>query len=326
MKNQEIKNKIDVNLLKKTFQCPTCFNSSNIVTNTVIQCASCKKKYIINDTVVKIDNIEDEFYEGKYKGSIKFIPKEGSFLSKVILWIINSGYLWYTSKNSKKRDTILELGCGGGVSFFGSAYKTIGMDLSLSSMKDIGINYSYFLKSNIYNKLPLKSSSMDLVVSSFFWEHIELSEKENCLKEIHRVLKPNGKVVFLFDVETKNPLINYCKKKNAKKYNDLFIDGDKHIGYESILENNRRFKNQGFKITTLLGCEKTFFQSWSTFNKLSKFNNVSEFFYKLFSIRYLNFLYYPYTFFLRLVDETIGKILPINWSRTVLVVLDKKHD
>ena len=100
----------------------------------------------------------------------------------------------------------------------GSACNTIGMNLSLSSMNNIGINYSYFWKSNIYNKLPLKNSSVDLIVSSFFGEHIDISKKENCLKEIHRVLKPNGKVVFLFDVETKNPLINYCKKKNIKKY------------------------------------------------------------------------------------------------------------
>ena len=88
----------------------------------------------------------------------------------------------------------------------------------------------------------------------------------------------------------------------------------------------KRFEKQGFQIETTLGCEKTFFQSWSTFSKLSKFNSKIEIMFNFISIKKFSFLFYPYTFFLRLIDETLGKILPEDWSRTVLVVLDKKHD
>ena len=116
------------------------------------------------------------------------------------------------------------------------------------------------------------------------------------------------------------------KKINYLKYKELFIDGDKHIGYEDIRDNCKRFEKQGFQIETTLGCEKTFFQSWSTFSKLSKFNSKIEIMFNFISIKKISFLFYPYTFFLRLIDETLGKILPEDWSRTVLVVLDKKHD
>ena len=83
-------------------------------------------------------------------------------------------------------------------------------------------------------------------------------------------------MIFLFDVHTKNPLIHWFKKNNLEKYNNVFIHNDKHIGYESIVENELKFRKQGFDILTSLGCEKTFFQSWSTFNKLAKFHPITE--------------------------------------------------
>ena len=79
-----------------------------------------------------------------------------------------------------------------------------------------------------------------------------------------------------------------------------------------------------FGLDITVGCEKTLFQSWSTFKKLSQFNKSLETIFNFLSTNRLRFLFYPYTFFLRFIDETIGKILPMDWSRIVLVVLSKK--
>tara|TARA_B110000503_G_scaffold23182_1_gene36095 strand:- start:8708 stop:10618 length:1911 start_codon:yes stop_codon:yes gene_type:complete len=310
--------------IKNLFQCIICNKTNYTFSPNVIKCLNCKSEYEVKNNIIKTDRFEDTFYEGKYQGHIKFIPKEKSIIDNCILWTINSGYLWHTKKHAQENSNILELGCGSGVSYFGT-FNTVGMDLSLKSMENNKVNYKFFLKANIYNKIPLKSESMDLIVSSFFWEHIGLDKKDKCIKEIYRVLKPGGKVIFLFDVETQNPLINWFKKNNLEKYNKFFINNDKHVGYESIVDNNLKFTKQGFDILTLLGCEKTIFQSWSTFYKLAKFYPITEKIHYFFSINSLRFLFYPYTFFLRILDETIGKILPNSWARTVLLVLKKKH-
>ena len=314
---------IDKKFISKFFKCIKCNSEKYRYSAELIECLTCNSKYKIKENVILTDKVDDDFYEGKYQGHIRYVPKANSLFSNMILWTINSGYLWYVKKVANENSSILELGCGAGVSYFGT-FNTIGMDLSYKSMKENKVNYKFFLKSDIINNIALKSESMDLIVSSFFWEHIDLKEKNKCLKEINRVLKPNGRVIFLFDVETKNPLINFFKKRNIKKYNEIFLYGDRHIGYETIKSNNLKFESQGFKIEHCLGCEKTLFQSWSTFKKLSQFNKSLETIFNFLSTNRLRFLFYPYTFFLRFIDETIGKILPMDWSRIVLVVLSKK--
>lgn len=48
--------------------------------------------------------------------------------------------------------------------------------------------------------------------------------KPNILRECQRILKPGGKIVFLYDVETENPLICRYKYSNRPLYNKLFIE------------------------------------------------------------------------------------------------------
>ena len=102
-------------------------------------------------------------------------------------------------------ETVLELGSGGGldtallVRKVGCSGKVIGFDLSLAMLqraatgsKQGGISQVHFNQA-LAEELPIASSSVDWVVSNGIFN---LSpEKERILEEIHRVLKPGGRVL-----------------------------------------------------------------------------------------------------------------------------------
>ena len=102
-------------------------------------------------------------------------------------------------------ETVLELGSGGGLDTallarkVGCSGKVIGLDLSLAMLqraatgsKQVGISQVYFNQA-LAEELPIASSSVDWVVSNGIFN---LSpEKERILEEIHRVLKPGGRVL-----------------------------------------------------------------------------------------------------------------------------------
>ena len=102
-------------------------------------------------------------------------------------------------------DFILELGSGGGldtallVRKVGPPGKIIGIDLSLAMVRKafaglgwLGVSQGHCLQAQA-EELPLPDSSVDWVVSNGIFN---LSpEKERILEEIHRVLKPQGRVL-----------------------------------------------------------------------------------------------------------------------------------
>jgi len=102
-------------------------------------------------------------------------------------------------------ETVLELGSGGGLDTtllarkVGCSGKVIGFDLSLAMLqkaatgsKQVGISQVHFNQA-LAEELPIASSSVDWVVSNGIFN---LSpEKERILEEIHRVLKPGGRVL-----------------------------------------------------------------------------------------------------------------------------------
>ncbi len=102
-------------------------------------------------------------------------------------------------------NVILELGSGGGLDTallaqkVGPSGKVIGLDLSLAmiqravrSLREIAMAHVHFHQAQA-EELPLPDSSVDWVVSNGIFN---LSpEKERILAEIHRVLKPKGRLL-----------------------------------------------------------------------------------------------------------------------------------
>ncbi|MGB4775344.1 MAG: class I SAM-dependent methyltransferase [Daejeonella sp.] len=282
-----------------------------------------KERYPIIGNVVLFLEKPDDFYEGAYMNRIKFLPKTSFFLENLPLWLISNGYLWEVRRSFKKGSQLLELGCASGVDYFGSRFNMIGLDLSFQSLKGLH-NYKMGLQADA-TKLPLPDASVDGVISSYFWEHIPPPVKELMLQEFKRVLKPGGKIVFLYDVTTNNTVVNLIKKNDINRYNELFLDGDGHFGYETPIENKARFIKAGYKVITHFGMERTCLQSNSVFEKLRHLNGFAGFVGKLgYAISAGRIKGYLYTFFVRLTDETWGRLLGISKSRIIISVLQVK--
>lgn len=286
-------------------------------------CAECERQYPVQDGVVCTLDQPDEFYEGTYENQVRFIPQGENPWQVWPLWLINGGYLWSVRHHIPQGATVVELGCAGGVKYFGQRYHMIGCDLSLASLKKTDF-YAQRVQGDAAVCIPLPDSSVDAVVSSYFWEHIPPNVKPEILKECQRILKPGGKIVFLYDIETNNPLIRRYKEKDSALYKKLFIDGDGHVGYQWPAENIEIFKSGGFHVLEHKGMEKTWLQSPSAYVKLAAFGGSMQNFFTGLSCLGGQPWFYPYTALMRLVDTVVCPWLPADWARIELVVCEKK--
>jgi SAM-dependent methyltransferase len=162
------------------------------------------------------------------------------------------------------------------------------------------------------------------VISSYFWEHIPPDLKNDFLSEIKRVLKPGGRIIFLYDLDSKNILISALKKQNIFLYNKLFLEKDGHLGYESIDTNKQRFLDFGFELIKHFGMERTILQSSSVFEKTRNFKGVFKYL-ALFMNSSLKSrkIQYLYILFLRIIDTTISRLFSQNRARIVISIFKK---
>jgi len=221
-----------------------------------LACKECGRQYPIQDGVVCTLDHPDDFYEGAYENKVFFLPRSERPWHAWPLWLINSGYLWTVRRFVPSGATVVELGCAGGVRYFGQRYRMVGCDLSFSSLKKLEF-YERGVQADAAVCIPLPGSSVDAVVCSYFWEHIPPSVKPNILKECQRILRPGGKLVFPYDVETENPLIRRYKENNSPLYEKLFIESGGHLGYQRPAENFAIFEEAGFRVVEQQGVEKT---------------------------------------------------------------------
>ena len=122
----------------------------------------------------------------------------------------------YIKKNSQNKN-ILDFGCGvGSITERVAKYqpaKLVGIDISEISItkakenaKNKNLDIVYI--SDNCEKSKLTSSSYDLIYGSGILHHLNL---ELCVKEINRLLKKEGTIVFMEPLGT-NPLINLYRK------------------------------------------------------------------------------------------------------------------
>lgn len=304
--------------------CPTCRTLlAAYDERTEITCPGCGRCYPVENGVIRFIEKDDDFYEGVYENQINFKPCSERVWHIWPLWLINSGYPWMVRHYIPAGSTVVELGCAGGVRYFGDRYRMIGCDLSYSALRKLDNVYEACLQADASSCLPLSDNSVDAVVSSFFWEHIPPAVKPRILLEISRILRPGGKLVFLYDVDTENPFISYYKKKSPALYRRLFIEGDGHLGYQQSMDNLSIFKNAGFREVKHQGIEKTWLQSPAAYAKLAQFGTRPLLLGKLVHLLQSPPVSYLYTALLRLTDSLFSYWLPKAWARIDLVVFEK---
>ena len=301
------------------FICPIDRNKLTNNPNSLF-CSKCDSKYKKEGNLLHFLDSSNEFYEGAYQNSVNFIPGKNRIINSLALWTINSGYLNHVKNNFNENDRLLEVGCAGGVSYFGLRFEMLGCDLSLSSLLLAREIYSVCMHADPIEGLPLPDNSVEGVISSYFWEHLSESQKAKCLEEFYRVLKPKGKLIFLYDVETANPLINYYKKKDLKLYKKFFLEIDRHIGYQTVSSNSELILKNNFTIKKNIGLQKTFFQEPSVYEKLLNWNEFNLIL-KILSRINKSFLLKPYLLILRVID-VFSFFIPISWSRVCLTIAE----
>ena len=105
----------------------------------------------------------------------------------------------------KPHSKILDVGCGEGRHIFGSLHEytdayCVGLDQDIPSLnkckegfeffKELNSGPTVFMQGSVYS-LPFDDSTFDLVICSEVLEHLE--DYHAAIKEIYRVLKPEGK-------------------------------------------------------------------------------------------------------------------------------------
>lgn len=302
-----------------------CPSDRHILSETLsgLSCAKCGRQYPLKDGVVCTLDRPDDFYEGAYENQVRYLPRSEKLWHTWPLWLINSGYLWAVRRFVPQGASIVELGCAGGVRYFGQRYRMVGCDLSFSSLRKLQF-YERRVQADAAVCIPLPDGSVDAIVCSYFWEHVPPSVKPDILRECQRILKLGGKLVFLYDVETENPLIRRYKKRNGALYKKLFIERDGHLGYQRPAENLAMFEGAGFRVVEHQGMEKTWLQSPSAYTKLAQFGTCGGHLWAWASRLGEQPFFYPYTALIRLVDALICPWLPVNWARIDLVVCARR--
>lgn len=198
---------------------------------------------------------------------------------------------WYKSKRNlfekilkkfnRNFERCLDIGCGVGSNFEilkNFSEEVVGIDYSDNALKYCkGKKYSNLIKMDATD-MDFKENTFDLVICSDVLEHVNDSRT---VKEILRVLKPNG--VFIFSVPAHNYLwgptdeiSNHVKRYEKNELKSLFRDNFKilKLGYWNF---SMFFPNLLF--LQLLSIFKKRKQSKNTLDFAPKFLN--KFFYTL---------------------------------------------
>jgi ubiquinone/menaquinone biosynthesis C-methylase UbiE len=122
--------------------------------------------------------------------------------------------------------SILDIGSGNGRNTKYKNYIIFGLDISIEQLKmnndnNISINADMI-------KLPFKNNIFEAIISIASFHHLETIEKrENCLEEMYRVLKTNGKI-----------LISVWSINQPKKTRRIFHKyGDTIVTWKSKCQN-----------------------------------------------------------------------------------------
>lgn len=285
-------------------------------------CQVCGECYRSQSGVVRLSAVTDGFYEGAYQNQVRYAPKSERFWQVWPLWLINGGFVWITRRHVPPGSKVVELGCGGGIAYFGQRYQMTGCDVSLSSLQRAAGVYQTCVQVDVTSGIPVPSGSVDAVISSCFWEHLRPAQKDEVLREVRRVLRPGGRLVFLYDVSTRNPLISRMRSLSAERYQQLFLDRDGHLGYETAWDNRQRFLGAGLNVLLNQGIEATPILSPSVFQKFSEWGGPTDFVFRILAKFGQSPWLYPYTALQRSVDTLLGPALPQSWARMVIMVCE----
>lgn len=264
----------------------------------------------------------DDFYEGRFNNRMRYVPRGDGWLATLPLRMVMQNYPTTVTAEVPEAATVVEIGCAGGLSWFGQRYRMIGMDLSREALALAAEDYDKVLQCDA-TRMPLADSSIDAVVSSCLFEHLTDDQKTALLAESSRVLKPGGKIVFLYDLWTENPVIAGYRRADPERYQRMFLDYDGHVGYRGVDENRAFFRAAGLRITREIFHERTPLQSNSVWKKLAEWPGWRGRIGRIGAAGTGGLLRLPMLTLLWTTDATLGQLFPQRFARGMITVATK---
>ena len=157
------------------------------------------------------------------------------------IYNVKEDFLNFLNENSKNSE-VLDYGCGDGyyaekvLNFYPK--KMTGIDISEVAISDakkraidknLNINYSV----DNCEKTKFEDNSFDIVYGTGILHHLQINK---CIDEINRILKSNGKLVFIEPLGT-NPLINLYRK---------LTPNSRSVDEHPLLENDFKYISSKF--------------------------------------------------------------------------------
>ena len=251
--------------LRSLLRCPACGGALAWRVEGA-RCTGCQEQYPIERGVLRFVKQTDSFFEGAYARQIHYRPGRNRIKDWAFFSLVQMGVLGEIKRSLKPGGRVLEVGCAGGIRWLGEYAKTVGMDLSLTSLVEAAQCYPVAVQVKI-ESLPLEDSSLDLVYGSYFYEHLEVESKPRFLAEVRRVLRPGGGCVLQFDTLSNNRLIRFARRDPAA-FKRGFIDNDQHLGLEPLSTALQRFQDAGLRVTRVLKFGTTAVQTFATYHWL----------------------------------------------------------
>lgn len=121
--------------------------------------------------------------------------------------------------NPSRHSPLVDLGCGSGIfthMLASRGFDCIGVDLSHTLLRRGKTQHSDlgFIQADV-EALPFADNSVETIVLSCLIHH--LPDPSQCIKELHRVLKPNGRFV-AFDPNRLNPFMYLYRDRSSPFY------------------------------------------------------------------------------------------------------------
>lgn len=287
---------------------------------------SCGYHFLWQGNLLTWDNQADPFYEGRYANRVHFnmarLQKRGG---RFLVHFINYGYYESILDFVPPGASVLEVGCAGGAKLLGEWARVTGVDLSYQALELAATSYDRVLRADVRH-VDFAPASFDAITSCFFWEHVPPADKHLLLEQFRCWLRPGGKLIQLFDVASENPLFAWARKQ-PELFQECFIHHDGHIGLEPASVAMERFSKHGFRLLFWRAMNRSPLQHLPVFEWLRPFGH---------SIRWVRCVSALgawvsrhkiasriYTGGVQLFDDSVGRLLPLDWARLLLVVLEK---
>lgn len=139
---------------------------------------------------------------------------------------------------------IVDLGCGGSWEFLKKFGRVTGIDHGVKGLVSGETIYERVIRAPV-ESLPLANQSVDVVVSIWVFEHLPEIRFVAMLREIRRVLRPGGRLVFFADLDSSKTILRWAKRY-PESYFRNHIEAVGHYGLRSLVFTKFLLQREGF--------------------------------------------------------------------------------